>query len=309
MRIKLKSILILFLLLVFLMPISTLRASADMGPKPSIHITFENMSGELCYGTLLSKSRSTGPYSVWDGVEENALHSQNDKHYLDYEIWKTFVEYEDSDGYFFLQNGFEVSKNGALGWGYYPPSTFKILLYFPERNTFAISDVYKRYAFDSYYTVDLNSLDFTKTDMVGEKTVCAERLVAVQTYDYTKENVSFVARVTITIALELIVALLFGLREKKQFLCFALTNTFTQTLLNVLLNVIDYALGAFAFVFYYVILELVVLVIEAIFYAVFVNKISDQKRKKRRYVWYALVANLVSFISGLGIVYIIPSIF
>ncbi len=44
-----------------------LTARADTGPKPSVRITFKNMGDEVCYGTLLSETDSTGPASAWDG--------------------------------------------------------------------------------------------------------------------------------------------------------------------------------------------------------------------------------------------------
>ena len=44
----------------------TVRVSADMGPKPSTTIDFENMNGEKYYVTLLSESKSMGPYSAYD---------------------------------------------------------------------------------------------------------------------------------------------------------------------------------------------------------------------------------------------------
>ena len=42
---------------------------------------------------------------------------------------------------------------------YYPPPKFKILLYYPETETFVSSGIYERYAFDTYYTVDMNGMD------------------------------------------------------------------------------------------------------------------------------------------------------
>lgn len=91
-------------------------ARADMGPKPSVRIRFENMGDELCYGTLLSKTKSTGPASAWDGVESHAKHSDNKSYSyadFDYEIWKAFAEYQDADGYYFLQEGWKVSETGV----------------------------------------------------------------------------------------------------------------------------------------------------------------------------------------------------
>ena len=70
--------------------------SADMGPKASVHIQFKNMDDELCYGTLLSKHRSTGPESAWDGTEEDARTYEDHPYsgYLERSIWEAFVNYK-----------------------------------------------------------------------------------------------------------------------------------------------------------------------------------------------------------------------
>ena len=138
--------LLLCFVLVMAMPIT---AHADMGPKPSVRIEFTGIEGETYYGTLLSKSKSTGPASAWDGNPEYAYRHPED---ADYDIWLKFVEYEDTDGYYFLQWFWECSENNQLNWTYYPPTSFKILLYFPETDTFYVSPIYERYAFDSYFT-------------------------------------------------------------------------------------------------------------------------------------------------------------
>ena len=90
-------------------------------------IQFEHMGDELCYGTLLSKEKSTGPASAWDGRTES-----DQKEYMDPGIWKIFVNYKDPDGYYFLQRSWKVSESKELAWTYYPPDDFKILLYYPE---------------------------------------------------------------------------------------------------------------------------------------------------------------------------------
>lgn len=96
MKRKLFALLLCFIL-VMAMPIS---ASADMGPKPSVRIEFTGIEGETYYGTLLSKHKSTGPASAWNGSPEYAHYKPGDE---GYEIWHKFVEYQDSDGYYFLQ--------------------------------------------------------------------------------------------------------------------------------------------------------------------------------------------------------------
>lgn len=44
----------------FLLQIS---AYADMGPKPSVNLSFSNVQDSVYYVTLLSRQKSTGPYS------------------------------------------------------------------------------------------------------------------------------------------------------------------------------------------------------------------------------------------------------
>ena len=69
---KQSQILAILLCLVLVVATFPITANADMGPKASVRIWFENMGDEVCYGTLLSERESTGPASVWDGTEENA---------------------------------------------------------------------------------------------------------------------------------------------------------------------------------------------------------------------------------------------
>ena len=77
----------------------TMKASADTGPKPSVRVTFENMGDELCYGTLLSKTPSTGPARAWDGTEDGKpiFNGANET------VWRAFTEFKDEDGFYFLQ--------------------------------------------------------------------------------------------------------------------------------------------------------------------------------------------------------------
>ena len=160
---KYQNLIAFFLCVVTVLFVFALPAYADMGPKPSVRVNFENMGEELCYGTLLSKNKSTGPSSAWDGNEEHIYNYD-----LDIEIWRKFVEYKDSDGYYFLQEGWKVSETKQIAWTYYPPQSFKILLYFPEYDTFAVSGIYERYAFDTYYTVDMDGFEIGSVEIDEE---------------------------------------------------------------------------------------------------------------------------------------------
>ena len=75
-------------------------ASADMGPKPSVVVTFEHLDKE-CYVTLLSSEKSTGPHSVFD--EEYGSFDELYGESKEKEIYAKFINYKDKDNYYFLQ--------------------------------------------------------------------------------------------------------------------------------------------------------------------------------------------------------------
>lgn len=279
---------ILCLILLLTLPCA---AYADMGPKPSVRINFTSDMGEPYYGTLLSQTRSTGPSSAWDGITEYSWEDAEQ-----YAIWQKFVAYEDDDGFYFLQEWWECSENNQLNWTYYPPSVFKILLYFPERDAFYVSPVYERYAFDSYYAATLSTVE----DGV---------LTAEPSYDYTWETVSLLVRILLTVLLELAVAWIFGYREKRLLQFLTAVNVATQVLLNLLLNVVNYQQGPMAFVLFYVLLELVVFAVEAALYAWLLPYYSVRPQTKGKAVGYALLANIISFAGGLWLAHFIPGIF
>ena len=285
-----KIVSILFsLILIISLPVT---AKADIGPKPSVRITFTGIEGETYYGTLLSERRSTGPATAWDGYEDyRDWKPENEK-----PIWEEFIGYEDADGYYFLQEWWDCSETNQLNWTYYPPNPFKILLYFPETDTFYVSPIYERYAFDSYFTVDLSDYDTSP-------------ITAHKSYDYTWELISLAARIVLTIALELAIALFFGYREKKALAFLAIVNVITQVTLNVALNIINYKSGSMGFTFSFICMEIVVFAIEAIAYKSLLQRFSTAEQEKRRGVSYALVANTASFAIGLWLAHLIPGIF
>lgn len=293
-----------FMLLAYMLLITMIfpiTASADSGPKPSVNVTFDGMGDELCYGTLLSKTESTGPASVWDGTEDSPYSEDSDK----YRIWKAFVEYEDSDGFYFLQNFWQVNETGELNWGYYPPKEFKVLLYYPESGRFLVSGVFEHYAFDSYFTVDMENGNIsTDQGEIGGKLNKVYR-----SYQYGAEVFSLVARVILTVLIELGIAWLFGYRKKRQYQLLAGVNIATQLILNILLNVVNYRSGHQAFVTNYILYEVVVFILEAGVYWYWLRREDAKRNGGGRAVIYALVANFVSFVAGMGVAMLVPGIF
>lgn len=281
-----KQRLFAFFLLAALFFALPLTAYADAGPKPSVRVGFSPAPQQRCYGTLLSSTASTGPSSVWDGSSEHARYEEGEE-----EIWQAFVDYQDPDGFYFLQEIWDCSEAGLLDWTYYPPGTFKILLYFPDSGQFWTSPVYERYAFDSYFTVDLTR---------AENGV----FTAEKTYDFTWEILSMLARMALTLAVELLLALLFGYRSARQLRIVTLVNVCTQLGLNLLINLANWQAGLFAFLLAYFGLELVVFAVEAVLYA----RLLTPGRSGKKAVLYALAANALSFWAGIQVSMWIPGI-
>lgn len=332
---------LMFLTFVLLAPAflrtETIKASADTGPKPSVHVTFENMGDELCYGTLLSKTPSTGPAGAWDGTEDGKpiFNGANET------VWRAFTEFKDEDGFYFLQWFRRADENKALNWTYYPPQTFKILLYYPDRATksgaadnsagastrdsettaasgaFCVSDVLKRYAFHSYYFVDMRNV---QSETIGT----IAKISATQGYDYSAEILGFFVRFIITLGAETLLALAFGLRTKRAFLTVLAANGVTQIALNLLLNVrlhFNNVYGVFPLYFF---AELFVFVAEAALYCFILGKrknggvsgSADENGgkaaivySKKRLILYAFTANLISFCIGLPLAILLPAVF
>ena len=315
----------------------TMKASADTGPKPSVRVTFENMGDELCYGTLLSKTPSTGPARAWDGTENGKYIYEG----ADEAVWRAFTEFKDEDGFYFLQWFWRADENKALNWTYYPPQTFKILLYYPDRATksgaadnsaggatrdsettaasgaFCVSDVLKRYAFHSYYFVDMRNV---QSETIGT----IAKISVTQGYDYSAESLGFFVRFIITLGVETLLALAFGLRTKRAFLTVLAANGATQILLNLLLNVqlhFNNVYGVFPLYFF---AELFVFVAEAALYCFILGKRKNGGENgsadenggkaaivysKKRLILYAFTANLISFCIGLPLAILLPAVF
>jgi hypothetical protein len=191
--------------------------NADTGPKPSVVISFEGLENEKYYVTLLSESPTTGPHRVYDGESnpKQFFYGEDEEK----RIWQKFVSYEDEDGFYFLQFFDECTKTSEFSWRYYPPSKFKILLYFPEYDSFVVSsETYEKYAFHSYYKVDANGIEIQSVSIDNT------RIQAEKNYSYSLELTSLISRILITIIIEILIALLFGFREKMQLLIILVVN-------------------------------------------------------------------------------------
>ena len=272
------------LLMLALLPTAAL---ADMGPKPSVRIGIEGLDpDEPCWGTLLSEEASTGPSRAYDG--ENARVGEAGE-----DVWRAFVDYEDPDGYYFLQELWPCSEDGRLWWTYYPPEEFKLLLYFPETGEFVSSGKCSAYAFTSWFDARLSD---------GE-------LALSKSYDYSGAIVNFAVRCALTVALECAAAyFLFRLRTPGRLKAVAAVNVITQLALNLVVNIIAYLAGSFMIAFRFFLLECLVFAAEGALYDMFFRRAGEPVPVKRCWA-LSLVGNLMSYALGLWLAYAVPGLF
>lgn len=301
-----KRIRVRVLLCALLLSVMALPIHADTGPKPSVVVNILGLEGRTCYATLLSTTSSTGPHSsLWQENQEGER-VRNESIGLgfhgdgEYPIALAFTDYEETepDGLYYLQY-FDDCSQGEFQWGYYPPQTFKILIYFPELDGFAVSaQLLDRYAFDSYYTIDLTGVELSGGTV---------EVNAVESYDHTWELLSLAARVVLTIAIELAVAWWFRLREKKQIILIFAVNIVTQLALNAGLNWYVYQRGSSGLFLFYLLMELGVTAAEGFVY--WMRMPCSREDRADVVLGYAVAANLASLALGWLLALMIPGIF
>lgn len=307
-----------FLCMLVLLLLGSQTVLADTGPKPSVVIDFEGLEGEIYYATLLSEASSTGPHSAPDSeYGGDARYKDGDE---DYDIYRKFAEYEDADGFYFLQFFGDCSDGQQFRWGYYPPQRFKILLYFPEKDCFLTDNVvYERYAFDSYFavTVEMKAAGEEDSNMTVEQTgekdgsldMSVKKNIILNAKTYAQEVLALIARALITIVIEIGIALLFGFREKKQLRLLVAVNLATQIALNLILYLLYYKYIWISLLLFYPVLELLVSVVEGMLYTKRLNSDAARTVSNARIWVYALAANAASFALGLWLSGKIPILF
>lgn len=271
-----RKLLVLFTAILFSLTLFSVTVSADIGPKPSVSISFLNMGSEECYCTLLSEHKSTGPHSVSSKKSDDEIH-------------RAFEEYKDSDGFYFLEYVQLVSKSKKFDWGYYPPDTFKVVLYYPETKTFAASGIINKHGFFAQYRIDMKNVE------VGTNN---SHLQVKDLYSVPNVIISFLLRVIITILIEAGIGFAFEFRTKKQLLLIVIVNIVTQVLLNLLLYNAMLTGGGFLLMLAYIPLEILVFIIEGVIYSLNLGKLGEVYGKKVHGMLYSFLANSASFIFG-----------
>lgn len=270
-KVILRLLIFLFTFGSFLVPIH-----ADIGPKPSVNLTFVNMPEGEYYVTLLSSQDTYGP---WHQITETTVQEEPNE-----EAARAFLKAIEGSDFYLLNYIQESSSSHSFSWGYYPPDEFVIAVYFPQTQSVLMSPRLERVAFDTYYTVSYQN----------------DHLEIQEEFNGQAKLLNFLFRVIATIVVELLIGLLFGYRAKKERRTIFFTNLITQFLLHGLMFLFDYYLGGLVWVFVFPVLELIVFVIELIVYL-----ITMKGHSKWKTFFYTLLANFVTLCIGIGLAILI----
>lgn len=288
--------------LLLLLPLAVMPVSADVGPKPSVVVALDGLEGRTCWGTLLSQQEGTGPYGRF--YEEEAAEDPEEDRAL-----RALLPLErmDSEG-FHLLNFVKDCSDGEFSWTYYPPHTYKIALWFPEEDALAVSGVYHRYAFDSYYRLDLSGVELMPGGIVELEAARLQR-----DYPYGASLLALAGRVALTLGAELLLALAFGLRTRQALKWVAVVNLATQLGLNLALELFTYCNGALEGMMailalpVYLAAEAVVTLVELRIYRR--KLLGEQGASGRRITAYTWTANLCSLLAGVLLSFRLPALF
>ena len=258
--------------------------------------------GRICWGTLLSQQEGTGPYGRF--YEEEAAEDPEEDRAL-----RALLPLErmDSEG-FHLLNFVKDCSDGEFSWTYYPPHTYKIALWFPEEDALAVSGVYHRYAFDSYYRLDLSGVELMPGGIVELEAARLQR-----DYPYGASLLALAGRVALTLGAELLLALAFGLRTRQALKWVAVVNLATQLGLNLALELFTYCNGALEGMMailalpVYLAAEAVVTLVELRIYRR--KLLGERGASGRRITAYTWTANLCSLLAGVLLSFRLPALF
>lgn len=291
------------LITAILISLFSFPAFADTGPKPSVNIEFTGIK-ENFYVVLLSETKS-----IFGDVIENIPDEELGEEQVRLKkIGEIFSQYTDPDGYSYRTSASitsDVYKNAS-----FYPSSFKVLVYFPSTDSFAVSKIYEKHAFDAYYKIDLSGTN----EQEHETTESGIRITYIEgseiiTYDYSGEAVKLIARILITLLIELLLAHLFGISGRRSFILLTVINVATQLLLNSILNAAVYLNGAGhdSYVLFLT-LELAIFTAEALIYAFTLPRFNNNISVLAA-VLYGLCANLSSVAIGWQLYSWIPEVF
>lgn len=270
---RLAAVILMVFSIVFLLPFI---AYADIGPKPSIKLIVLNPPEDEYYLDLLIDSEKKNSYTNIDEDDE-----------LDEDMLNILKEYNENGWRPALVTGTNVPLFGNLTgekegdtmvhkFSYLgTPKRFKVILV-EKSGKVTVSEDIERKAFESTVYYDY------ATNEIWESSA---------TLSYIKQ---FIMTFTATIIVEGIILILFRFSIRKNWKPFVMVNLFTQILLTLIVFSAMYFAGSMAAFLLYIPFEIVILIIESKLFKKYLQEYSIRRR-----IFYAITANVVSFMLGM----------
>lgn len=279
----LKPIIFGIILLLMVLASFKITTHADTGPKPSVSISIKGETNGM-YLTLLSKTKGSGP---WHIDEDDILEADA--------IDTIFNEYANTKGFYYLFNYSKIDS-GPYNWGYYPPTTFMIVIYDSiNDNIITDSKEYTREHFKTIYKLTLTNSAYDIDDISYDSFKIDDKS------GDTKDLVlGFILRLVICLLIEIIIAFFFKF-IKLQYVVVLCANILTQVILNLtlLLTIKNNGFNEAMVYSIYAFLEILIIGIEWLIYILLMNKANKENMVgKLRLFIYSLTANLSSFLLG-----------
>ena len=276
----------LMLTLVMLCAMS-LPVYADMGPKPDLVIDFSGIH-EPCVVTVLSTVKSYGPnqpmqiaWMPWWDEQAPEIDKEIDQKFID----ETKLLNEDRTEQLYFWG--VLAQNSPYVFGYYPPETFYVLVYFPETDSFLLSEEsYTRTVFHTELAITVEN----------GKLLFNARQPLYGIMKNWKDNDAVVLRLLVTVITEIVIGMFFMKYTQKSMLTVIGVNVITQILLNIVIWLRYYVLSNSVSTYFPVLAgaEVLIFLIEGFIY----SKLISREELSRPYL-YALIAN--AFTCWLGV--------
>ena len=265
----------------------SLPVYADMGPKPDLVIDFSGIH-EPCVVTVLSTVKSYGPNQPMQIAWMPWWDEQAPE--IDKEIYQKFIDEtkllnEDRTEQLYFWG--VLAQNSPYVFGYYPPETFYVLVYFPETDSFLLSEEsYTRTVFHTELAITVEN----------GKLLFNARQPLYGIMKSWKDNDAVVLRLLITVITEIVIGMFFMKYTQKSMLTVIGVNVITQILLNIVIWLRYYVLSNSVSTYFPVLAgaEVLIFLIEGFIY----SKLISREELSRPYL-YALIAN--AFTCWLGV--------
>ena len=280
-----RSIFSLLLALLLLPAALSAPARASGEPVQGMEIRFLNV-GELRGYAAIYLLATAGSRQVRDVEESRPLVSGMTA--AEQEYWRVFGDYETPDGFTWLwRETVDLGETDVLRLDY-QPQVFRLVLYDADSGAYRAFQPEHPYAFDAVYSVDVSAVMRAKD---------AEPSLR-HAYRFGTAVLSFFLRVLLAVGLELVLALAFGYRTKKQLCFLLLVNAPAQLLMHAGLSVAGFLQGPLAYWLLLALLEFFLFFIKALLYLSNLDALGEKGRRGHP-VAYAVTANAASMLTAL----------